>query len=301
MRLRLLFLLGTFSFGLAGCNSGHSSSTPTPTPSPTPTLAPQRLYVGNDQGAGTVRVFALPLSASSTAVAQLAVPSSVAIAVNALSLAVSDASHAVHIFTQPVTSSSSQTAGITTSNNGMMTFAASGNLYVVNGTATQIYTPPLTNASTPASTITTPAAGWGIAIDGFNNVYINGGSPAIWIAPAGVVTITATGPAGHSYRSMAVSGSLMAACYVDSSTGGIDVYSLPLSASSSPLATITSGTNQPEGCAFDNAGNLYAGNIGNGTIVEYAPPFTAASAPLVSLSLASGGALPSIYSIAIGP
>jgi hypothetical protein len=57
--------------------------------------------------------------------------------------------------------------------------------------------------------------------------------------------------------------------------------------------------NLPEALAFDAAGNLHVGNLGGSTVSVYAPPFSASSAPAITLSV--GPAPFSIFSIAVGP
>ncbi len=41
----------------------------------------------------------------------------------------------------------------------------------------------------------------------------------------------------------------------------------------------------PEGIAMDAVGNLYVGNVTDATVRVYAPPFLAASAPAVALTV----------------
>ena len=43
----------------------------------------------------------------------------------------------------------------------------------------------------------------------------------------------------------------------------------------------------PVGLAFDSSGNLF---VGNGGVLEYAPPFSNTSAPIATISNGVGGA-----------
>jgi hypothetical protein len=79
-------------------------------------------------------------------------------------------------------------------------------------------------------------------------------------------------------------------------TEGVDIFNLPLTSSSHPATTITKGLTSVEGLAFDSSGNLYVGNIDNGAIGVYAPPFSGSSAPVLTLNT---GAV--IFGITIGP
>jgi sugar lactone lactonase YvrE len=94
---------------------------------------------------------------------------------------------------------------------------------------------------------------------------------------------------------MAVSTTQLFVCNVSNPTGSVDVYTLPLTNSSAPAFTITTGVNGAEGCALDASGNLYVANINNTTVTVYAPPFSAASAPTVTLAGFAG------FQLTVGP
>jgi hypothetical protein len=65
------------------------------------------------------------------------------------------------------------------------------------------------------------------------------------------------------------------------------------------VATITNGVSQPKDVKFDASGNLFVANFGNGTVTEYAPPYTGAPKATISnavfnptqLALGSNGTL----------
>src|SRR4029077_177271 len=107
----------------------------------------------------------------------------------------------------------------------------------------------------------------------------------IYYISGGSVATTVTGPSARAYRGMAVGPTQLFVCSVNGPTGQVDIYNLPLSSSSAPAATITTGLDGPEGCALDASGNLYAGNITNKTVTVYAPPFSNTSAPTVTLTV----------------
>ena len=74
-----------------------------------------------------------------------------------------------------------------------------------------------------------------------------------------------------------------------SGAGKVDAYLLPLTVDSSPEYSIVTGINKPAGLALDTAGNLYVANTGDGSLVMFTAPFTAASAPTATLAV--GGSL----------
>src|ERR1041385_422314 len=78
------FLYGTAVLaGLAACSSSSTDNNPAVT---------QHLYVGDDQTTGSLRVYALPLTANSTPVASIPMNKAFNIGLNATTLAVTDLS-----------------------------------------------------------------------------------------------------------------------------------------------------------------------------------------------------------------
>ncbi len=170
------------------------------------------------------------------------------------------------------------------------------------------YAPPFGNGTTPAAAIADPALGlrWGITFDPQANMYltdqlINNGTPPysesstirVYAPPyTGPPVVT---PAAENVLYLGAVASATQLFVGAGSFGGdrIDVYSLPLSAASRPAFAITSGVVLPLAVALDAAGNLYVGNPGSNvpppgipsTVTVYAPPFSAASAPAVTLKI----------------
>jgi streptogramin lyase len=54
-------------------------------------------------------------------------------------------------------------------------------------------------------------------------------------------------------------------------SAGIEKFTPPLTISSVPVATISSGVSTPLGLAFDPAGNLYVANYFNSNVTAYVP------------------------------
>jgi len=54
-------------------------------------------------------------------------------------------------------------------------------------------------------------------------------------------------------------------------SAGIEKFTPPLTISSNPVATISSGVNASQGLAFDPAGNLYVANYNNSNVTAYVP------------------------------
>src|SRR5947209_6138919 len=97
---------------------------------------------------------------------------------------------------------------------------------------------------------------------------------------------------------MAVNGTRL---YVDSVANGtwrVDVYNLPITSASVPAFALTTGVNTPEAAALDSAGNLYIGNLSNGTITVYTAPITASSSPSLIYTVSTGAF--AIFGIAVG-
>src|SRR5262245_66532111 len=80
---------------LAACSSSSTDNNPAVT---------QHLYVGDDQTTGSLRVFALPLTSSSTPVASIPMNKAFNIGLNAKTLAVTDVSSNRYFLPLPVSS-----------------------------------------------------------------------------------------------------------------------------------------------------------------------------------------------------
>ena len=235
-----------------------SSTGTSPNPVPTATPLPQHVYVANYNNmsaskTGNVVVFTLPLSSGELPSATIAAPQSGAgamgIAQNAGQLAVKwGGVQVISVYAKPITdtsaplfsfSASDTSCGGCSLNLFSLAYDSSGNLY--GGTQFgQIveYAAPLSSSSTPAIHVSLPNNG--------------------------------------SYPVVAVSGTTLAVATF--SPAAIYLYSLPLSNSSTPIATIAPASATYVNVAFDSNGNLYAVNWNTG-IEVYKPPFGNSSIP----------------------
>lgn len=67
--------------------------------------------------------------------------------------------------------------------------------------------------------------------------------------------------------------------YVANGGGSVGVSVYAPGTSTTPTVTFASGTNAPQWLALDGAGKLYVASGGGNSVVQYAPPFSASSAP----------------------
>ena len=291
---------------LAGCNVAGGSA-----PSP-PVVVVQHLYVGNDNTPGTVQAYTLPITASSTPAFAFASNNVVSIGFDANNNAlVGDNAGHLQYFTAPLSATSTPSVTFnngTASNNGQIVFNFGGQVFVANvSTAVNMFTPPFSSSSAPSAVVSGGlVSAIGDVLDNLGNLYVSnagtgggtGSDLEVFAAPyTGAPTVTTPNVAATAYRKMAGSGSTLYVCSVAGTTGRIDAYGLPLSNTSVPAFAITTGVNVPEAIAFDQNGNMYVGNLGNSTITVYAAPFSAASAPAVTLTFPGTFA---IFGIAIG-
>jgi hypothetical protein len=296
-------VLGGLLVGVAGCSS---SSTPTPP------ATVQHLYVTDLGTTGSVYVFNLPLTASSTPAVTL-----VTTANGTANPCFDNAgSHiyvpmagndTVQVFALPLTTTSTPAFTLTVSSSPEdCHFDGSGNLYVPEPFAgkIEVFKAPVMSGSAVNSTITSAAlAGpWGVWTDAAGDVFSSTSSHAAVeysAFPANAQT-AAFGPASSDQFGLALgpTGSLYAANAT--SAGVIDVYDPPFlnaSAKNAAKTITTSLTNYVSYMAFDAAGNLYVGGKSGGTtfhVLIYAPPYT--SAPL---DLNRGATR--VQGVAIGP
>ena len=110
-------------------------------------------------------------------------------------------------------------------------------------------------------------------------------------------------PFVETYRRIAVGATqLFAAWYpaipVGGNFGRVDVFNLPITASSTPAFSLVSGVYNPVAVALDPSGSLYIGN-GGGTVTVYSPPITSASVPSLIFQTAPHGSV-AINDIAVG-
>lgn len=289
-RLPLCLFVTAFIACLTAC--GSSTSQPGPPP------GTQHLYANG--ATGHVLQFALPLSGSSPS-ATLSLPTASdvsAVAVDSAgNVAVGTFGGSISIFNGPITSSSSASA---TFKNGAsifvdnLAFNSAGDLFATtNSNTINIFTHPLTSASTPSQVISVNLTlSVGLAFDSANNLIVTNtptptSSNLLVYAPpyTGLPIATAAIPAA-SYRQMAISGTQLFVVNSQVSASKIDVYNLPITASSAPAFLISNGlfggSVSGSGVAVDSSGNLYAGLSGNlgttdsGALRIYVPPFSGA-------------------------
>ncbi len=266
----------------------------------------QKLYVGNDQPAGGVRQYTLPINASSTPALTIAADSVMSIAVDRSgNLTVGQLGGPLKIFTPPLSGSS--TPATTFSESGtpyQIGFTPAGDMLVATGgNHVDKFTHPFSNSSSASQVITSSAltGAYGVALDAAQNLYVaNSGLTSdmlVFAPPYTGAPIATPGAVGSAYRKLAVGGTQVFVCSVLPGVGRVDVYSLPITATSTPAFTITNGINLPEAVALDAAGNLYVGNLASAAVTVYSPPFSASSAPTTSLVMSPSPF--SIFGIAI--
>jgi hypothetical protein len=279
---------------------------------PVAPVATEHLYVGNDAASASILQFALPITSTSTPSVTVAPTNGTAnltaLAVDAAGdLATADNAGHLAIFQAPITSSSTASATFsngTAANNGQLAFNTAGALLAAtDSTKVNVFNPPLSNTSTPAQSVTDASltSAVGVALDPSGNLLVsNAGSGSsstltVFAPPFSSVSLVTPAAAGTAYRKVALNTNQLFVGSVAGSTGQIDVYNLPLSASSAPVFSMTN-VNVPEALAFDSHGNLYVGNLGDATIRVFTPPFSASSTPTGTLTV-TGAA---IFGIAIG-
>jgi hypothetical protein len=298
-RLPLCLFTAAFIACLAACGGSTKPSVPGPPP------ATQHLYVNG--ATGHALQFALPLTGSTpSATLSLTTASDVsALAVDsAVNVAVGASDGSISIFNAPITGSASASATFkngTATSVDTMVFNSAGDLFATSFTnQINVFTHPLTSASTPSQVITSAnlTSAFGVALDSANNLIVSNsptpaGSNLLVYAPpyTGLPIATAVVPAAN-YRQMAISGTQLFVVNSNVSASKIDVYNLPITASSAPAFLISNGlfggSVSASGVAVDSSGNLYAGLGGNlgttdsGGVRLYVPPFSGASAPNVT-------------------
>jgi hypothetical protein len=296
---------------LIGCSGSNAIATPkappVPTPSPTPTVAPQHLYVANGNSAGQIVQFTLPLSASSTPNFGITSPNATTVAVGpAGDLIAGDATGHLTYFVAPLSAASGPAATFVNGSAGaagQIAMTTSGDIFVPTlGNAVNVFTHPFSNSSTPSATITSPqltAMAVAAAFDSAANLYVSEpGLPSyiyVYAPPYTGAPTNSPGVAVEPYRELTADSTHLFVNVFGGGPGHVDVFNLPITASSTPSFVIASGVNNPGGIALDGAGNLYVGNYGNSTISVYTPPFSSASAPSLSFKVTGTSGLGSIF------
>ena len=262
------------------------TNTPTPTPGPTatPTTGPSasgHLFVANGSG-GNLLEYTAPFSASSTPVSMQIGGNIWGVAANNSYVAVEDSNGYILMFAQPFDPNASPVAQFQAgSNGGQLAFDSHGNLF---STTLDIgvleFSPPFSSGMNPTATITGSSASFSIAFDASDNMYVgNLGQNEIDVftppytgAPTKVMQ---PGTYSLAYYQNALYGA-------DAMNNAVDLYSLPLGASSRPVFTIP--VTDPHALAFDNAGNLYAADQTDKAIRVFTQPFSGSSTPAFSMT-----------------
>lgn len=269
-----------------------STPTPasTPTPSPTPSSSPpatQHLYVADGSG-GNVLEYASPFSASSTPSVNLNVGGSIwGVASDSKYVAVEDSNGYVYIFAQPLSASASPVASFQAGNAGaQLYFDSNGNLYTGDeGAEVLEYSPPFSNTNTPAKVINGTTASFSLTMDYNNNLYagdLGMNQIDLFAPPYSAAPTTVAQPGTYGLASYATY--LYGA---DAASSKIEVYSLPISASSTPAFAITN--TDPHALAADvSTGTLYVGDQhggnGSGSIDVYNQPLSGSSTAAYSIT-----------------
>jgi hypothetical protein len=228
----------------------------------------------------------------------------VGVAVNANGdLAAANNSGGLNIFPAPLSASSVASASFANagSPNMQLAFGPSGKLFAcTQGAKVNVFTGPFTDSTVFSSQITDAGVltSFGVAFDAQANLYLAGSGTHVDVLPSegsGAASVGITVPVGAALRQIAVGGGQLFMANVGNGQDSVFVFTLPITNSSAPIATITTGMNAPEAVAVDAAGNLYVGNLGDGTIKMFAPPFSSSSAPVLSITTSAV-----IFGMAIG-
>ena len=289
--------IGFSALIVTGCGGGSVGSPPPITiftPAPPPPVTPFNLYLATPGGAGQLQVFASPLSSSSTATATITpLPTPYGVLVDGANnrLFVSE-KNSIAVYALPITSASvpAFSMALPAPAGTGMALDSAGNLYALSqsGGRISVYAPPFSAASVPSVITTGLAAPTVLAIDPTStNLYVadNGAAKVyafalpLTAASTPAETLTAANGLGTQVSGVAIdpSGRLIV-----SGSKMLQFFPLPLTPASIATFTISSGLTDPECMAFDSGGNMYVANGPGKNVLEYAPPFSATSAPTVS-------------------
>lgn len=150
-----------------------------------------------------------------------------------------------------------------------------------SGNEVDEFNPPYTASATPiTSGVNGPG---GVAFDASDNLYVpNDGNYTMGVYAAGAYTTQkySVTLGAAPYSATAIGSKL----YVGE-TNAVEIFTLPITSSAAtPVATITSGVDEPYSTALDAAGDLWVSDYGSGKITEYAAPVHTGEAPSVTLS-----------------
>lgn len=174
-----------------------------------------------------------------------------------------------------------------TSNPRGVAVDTNGNVYVANHGNNTIS--ECTAASNYATCTVPIAAGLngpeGVAVDGAGNLWEGdsvGGNINEFLAGSLILGLSI--PSGFgTLRGVAIdtNGNLWAS---DQGTSQVEGFHPPLTASSTPFATLSSGITTPIGLSADGSGDLWVTSAGANTTLQFTPPIVTGNAPAVTLA-----------------
>jgi hypothetical protein len=298
-------------------------------------LAPQHLYVAAESPFGTVSRYTLPITSASSpdltirlpypsqslnplfTVASLAVDPSGDVAVGSSDegAEMCDRQSAfIQVLAAPLSAASTPAA---TFANGtcdvpaQLGFVPAGNsagaLWALAGTQPRVYRymPPLSGTTVATGSLASTVVGYleGVAFDPAATMYLASNAGPDSVNSTGVVSVYAppytaprvTTPAASYQYGVATAGPNHL-FILASSAGRIDVFRLPITATSTAAFSIHVGSGTSVSVAADAEENLYVG--GRGTVSVYAAPQSAASVPAVVLNVPGASAY--LNGLAIG-
>ncbi len=306
-------VLGTETFAVAAGYPAGESNACTQTgavcslaSAMTATVSAPMAMVANS-GGNTVLGYTLPLTSATQSPA-------VSIPLYTAYLLTEDASGNVFAasFTSPTTTvleipppytSATLTNSLGGDDSYQMAVAPNGDLALANiaGIAGgSLYAPPYTAAP---SAITSGLSGGAVAVafDASNNLYFgnSGASTLAMLAPPYTGSPTTVSLSSVA-NGLTVSGTTL---FVGE-TSDVDVFSLPLTASSTPIATLSNGIGTAYRSAVDASGNIWVANSSggtssNGSIEEFTEPFSTGETPAVTISMPVGGGSTSYNTLGI--
>jgi len=176
-----------------------------------------------------------------------------------------------------------------------MAVAPNGDLALANTSGSaggSLYLSPFSASATPASLTSGLSTPYGVAFDASNNLYFGNystSSVTMLAPPYTTATPVTVGTTSYPY-SLTISGSTL---FVGEGSN-VDVFTLPLTGSSTPTAKISSGINSVYRMAVDASGNLWVANDSGGvnskgSIEEFTTPFSTGESPSVTISMPVGG------------
>ena len=299
--------------GLAGCNSSSS-------PGPPPPFEGHHMYLSTSGAPGTVQIYNLPVTATSTAtgaVTGLNRPEELYVD-HAGRLFVpingnpANTGTTVQVYGTPLTSASTPAFTLTVSHAPPENTVedSAGNVYVSvlpsSSCCIDIFPGPVTGNATAGSEITsngvTPnglGSPFGMAFDSSGNLYASSTTSIIKFTPP---INSASTPAANVIPNVDNWGLLVDASnnvYVANATvdGTIDVFNQPFQNGSTRAfgILVTSGSSSfIQGMTFDASGNLWC-TTGNGKVWEITAPITSSSTATNILTVTNA------YGIVFGP